>query len=203
MSIPPGSLVIYGFVLNDFGLVFNEPIKGNNFIDFNNEGYAFNPLRQKSALINFVTHSIEKRRLHTATLSAYLDSFEGANAVKGFSQMVTLHQATLKNGHTLLVVVFPLLYDFGEYLFEPAHTKIGQFCDGHGIFFLDLFPEFSHHNAEDLWSNPTDHHPNEIAHAIAASAIAAFVGNELPRFSAFQTDARTEPGGSGDSVASD
>jgi hypothetical protein len=182
VSIPPGSLVIYGFVLNDFGLVLTEPIEGYNFIDFNNEGHTFNPLRQRSALVNFVAHSIEKKRLHTATLSAYLESFEGENAVRGFSQLVKLHQATLENSHTLLVVVFPLLYDFEEYPFNSIHEKIKFFCEGHGILFLDLFPAFSRREAEDLWSNPTDHHPNEISHAIAAAEIRDFLERVVPDF---------------------
>ena len=182
-SLPPGTLVIYGLVLNDFGLVFTEPIKGYNFIDFNNEGNTFNPLRKRSSLVNFISHGIEKRRLHTATLRAYLEGFEGENAVKGFSQLARLNQATLMNGHTLLVVVFPLLYDFEEYRFRSVHEKIGYFCNGHGILFLDLFPAFSRRKAEDLWSNPTDHHPNEIAHAIAADEIARFIDRSLPGFS--------------------
>jgi hypothetical protein len=42
---------------------------------------------------------------------------------------------------------------------------------------------FSGHEAEDLWANPTDHHPNEIAHRIAADEIAAFIEQRLPGFS--------------------
>ena len=182
-SIPPKSLVIYGFVLNDFGLVFTEAIKGYNFIDFNNEGNTFNPLRQRSALINFVSHNVEKRRLHTATLSAYLDSFEGENLVRGFGRLKELKQATLKNEHDLLVVVFPLLYDFGNYRFSSIHNKMEYFCSGHGILYLDLFPSFSRHRAEELWSNPTDHHPNELAHAIAANELAIFITTEVRDYS--------------------
>jgi hypothetical protein len=192
VSIPPGSLVIYGFVLNDFGLVFTEPIKGYNFIDFNNEGYTFNPLRQRSALINFVAHSIEKRRLHTATLSAFIESFEGENAVRGFDQLVNLDQATQENGHTLLIAVFPLLYDFQEYRFTSIHEKIAYFCDGHGILRIDLFPAFSRRRAEDLWANPTDHHPNEIAHAIAATEIRSFLERGLPDFTRREVPGRSE-----------
>jgi hypothetical protein len=192
VEMPSESLVIYGFVLNDFGLIINEPIKGYNFIDFNNEGNTFNPLRKRSALINFVSHSIEKRRLHMATLRAYLDAFEGENAVNGFGQLSKLHQATLKNNHTLLVVVFPLLYDFDDYRFISVHRKIENFCNGHGILYLDLFPEFSRHRAEDLWSNPTDHHPNEIAHAIAATEIARFIEHQLAGLSQKPVQTLTE-----------
>jgi hypothetical protein len=182
-SLPPGSLVIYGLVLNDFGLDLTAVIRGSNFIDINNGGYAFSPLRQRSAFINFVSHVIEKRRLHTTTLEAYLESFEGQSAENGFGYLKSLNQSVLKEGGTLLVVVFPLLYDFERYRFSSIHTKIKGFCDGYRILYLDLFPAFSRHKAEDLWANPTDHHPNETAHRIAADEMAIFIENELPSFS--------------------
>jgi hypothetical protein len=181
-ALPRGSFVIYGLVLNDFGLVLTEPIRGFNFIDLNNEGYRFSPLRRRSALINFISHSIETRRLHAATVDAYVKGFEGQSAVKGFGLLGQLNQSILKDDGTLLVVVFPLLYDFEKYRFNSIHRKIEYFCDGHRILHLDLLPTFSRHRAEDLWANPTDHHPNEVAHRIAADEIAVFIENELPGF---------------------
>jgi len=182
-SLPRESLVIYGLVLNDFGLEVEEPIKGLNFIDINNGGYTFNPLRKRSAFINFIFHLVEKRRLHKNTLKAYLESLEGESSEIGFSLLEELNQSILKDDGTLLVVVFPLLYDFEEYRFRSIHQKFESFCEHHRILYLDLFPAFSRYKAEDLWANPTDHHPNETAHGIAADEIAAFIQNELPGFS--------------------
>jgi lysophospholipase L1-like esterase len=182
-SSSPGSLVIYGLVLNDFGMDFSPSIKGLNFIDINNGGYTFNPLRKHSALINFIVHLIETRRLHTATVKAYVERFEGTNADNGFQHLSELDQKITEDGSTLLVVVFPLLYDFEEYRFRSIHEKIGSFCERERILFLDLFPAFSRHRAEDLWANPTDHHPNEKAHRVAAEEIAAFIERGVPGFS--------------------
>jgi len=183
-DLPRGSLVTYGLVLNDFGLDTAGSIRGLNFIDLNNGGYSFSPVRKRSSLVNFIFHAVETRRLHTATVEAYLESFEGESAEHGFELLHSLNQSVLENGGTLLVVVFPLLYDFDDYRFSSIHEKIEGFCRGHRIFYLDLLPAFSRHNkAEDLWANPTDHHPNEIAHRIAAEEIAAFTANELPDFS--------------------
>jgi hypothetical protein len=181
-SLPRGSLVIYGLVLNDFGLDLTEPIKGLNFIDINNGGYAFSPLRKYSAFINFIFHSIETRRLHTKTLRAYLESFDGENGQRGFDLLEQLNQSVLEEDGTLLVVTFPLLYDFEEYPFLPMHQKVTSFCDRSNILCLDLLPAFSRRQAEDLWSNPTDHHPNDIAHEIAAAEIAACVEGHVSGF---------------------
>jgi hypothetical protein len=184
LSFPRGSLVIYGLVLNDFGLDTAGSIRGLNFIDLNNGGYSFSPARKRSAFVNFILHSIETRRLHTATVKAYVESFEGKSAEHGFDLLHRLNQSVLENGGTLLVVVFPLLYDFENYRFSSIHEKIEGFCHDCRILYLDLLPAFSRHNrAEDLWANPTDHHPNEIAHRIAAEEIAAFIVNEFPDLS--------------------
>ena len=181
-SLPPGSLVIYGLVLNDFGLATIEPIKGLNFIDINNGGNTFSPLRKRSAIINFISHRFETRRLHTMTVNAYLNSFEGESAENGLDLLNKLNQSILEDDGTLLVVVFPLLYDFQDYRFSSLHQEIEYYCERHQILHLDLFPAFSRFKAENLWANPTDHHPNETAHRIAADEIAAFIENELPSF---------------------
>jgi hypothetical protein len=182
-SLSPGSLVLYGLVLNDFGLDMAEPIRGLNFIDINNGGYTFNPLRERSALINFIIHMVEKRQLHKNTLRAYLESFEGESAELGFELLDNLNQLVIEDEGTLVVIIFPLLYDFENYRFGSIHRKIVSFCTSHRILYLDLFPAFSRHTAEDLWANPTDHHPNEVAHRIAAEEIAAFIDREVPGFS--------------------
>jgi lysophospholipase L1-like esterase len=174
-ALSQDSLVIYGLVLNDFGVDSAGAIKGLNFIDINNGGYTYNPLRERSALVNFILHAIDTRRLHTATLRAYEESFEGESAERGFELLRTLHQSVVDDGGTLLVVVFPLLYDFDDYPFSTTHDLIESVCEREGITLLDLFPAFSRRRAEDLWANPTDHHPNEVAHRIAAEEVAAWI----------------------------
>jgi len=181
-GLPRGSLVIYGMVLNDFGLELTEPIKGLNFIDFNNGGYSFSSLRQRSAFINFIVHSIEERRLHQVTVQAYVQSFDDESANNGFGLIDELDHSVLGKDGTLLVVVFPLLYDFDRYFFKSIHEEIESFCVSRSILHLDLLPAFSLHEAEELWANPTDHHPNETAHQIAAEEIYGLIESELLDF---------------------
>lgn len=178
-ELPQGSVVIYGFVLNDFGLKYSTPIKGLDFIDINNGGNKFNVLRNRSAFINLIFHCIEIRQLHTYTIDAYLNSFEGQNAEEGFTVLRQLNQSILSDGNIPLLVLFPLLYDFENYKFKSVHEKIEIFCADNQILFLDLLPAFSKYKAKELWANYTDHHPNEIAHRIAADEIYRFIKNKL------------------------
>jgi hypothetical protein len=165
-------IVIYGFVLNDFGL----PVKiyGNALIDLNNEGYAFDPLRKASSIYNFICHLIDKKRLHDVTIEAYLKSFRGRNAKNKFNQLREFNRDIEAKNGKLVIVLFPILYDFERYPFREIHEKISIFCREEGIFLIDLLPAFSKYRAEDLWVNPTDHHPNEIANRVASGVVYDF-----------------------------
>ena len=44
---------------------------------------------------------------------------------------------------------------------------------------LDLQETLRSEPAEELWVHPTDHHPNERAHALAAERVAAFLAERV------------------------
>jgi hypothetical protein len=166
-------LVIYGFVLNDFGLPVR--IYGDDQIDLNNGGYAFDPRRENSALYNFVRYLVDRKRLSDITTRAYLDAFRGKNAGNNFAILRAMHGDIKAKKGKLVIILFPLLYNFGNYPFREIHEKLAAFCGKEGIPLIDLLPAFSKYKAEDLWVNPTDHHPNEIANKIAAGVIYYFL----------------------------
>ena len=73
----------------------------------------------------------------------------------------------------LLVVSFPVLHQLdGSHPFSDLYRTVQERVEAAGGAFLDLFPVFSGHDAESLWVHPTDQHPNEVAHRMAAEAIA-------------------------------
>ncbi|MBN2544049.1 hypothetical protein JXI42_14410 [bacterium] len=168
-------LVIYGFVLNDFGLITQTEIVGLDFIDLNNGEYKYSKWRKVSALVNSVCYIIDQRRLNTVTTEAYLECFRGENAEMYFGILGQLNERIVENNGVLLLVVFPLLYNFDNYQFMEIHNKMKNFCSSNNILYLDLLPAFSKYKAEELWAHPTDHHPNEIAHQIAAEEIYDFL----------------------------
>ncbi len=76
------------------------------------------------------------------------------------------------------VVIFPFMYQLEEdYPFRSLHSKVSRHCETNAIPVLDLLPAFTGRRYEALWVHPTDQHPNEIGHRIAAEAIAAFILN--------------------------
>lgn len=81
-----------------------------------------------------------------------------------------------ERGFALGLVVFPELHALdGDYPFTAVHELVLRECAALDIPALDLLPAFRGRDAGSLWVHPSDHHPNEEAHGIAAIAIEAFV----------------------------
>jgi hypothetical protein len=74
----------------------------------------------------------------------------------------------------LVVMIFPVLYKLdAHYPFRNIHNLVAKEAQDDGAVVLDLLPSFQGRRATDLWVYPTDQHPNEKAHRIAAEALAA------------------------------
>lgn len=120
----------------------------------------------------------EGRRTREIYLSQFSDDpmIEGHNwgdCRRGFERARDLGR---RNGFRFAIVIFPELHALdGDYPFESLHTMARAEAERLGIPVLDLLDAFRGHRAEDLWVHPTDHHPNEVGHAIAAEAIREFL----------------------------
>jgi hypothetical protein len=86
-------------------------------------------------------------------------------------------------------VLFPILHRLDDrYPFRGIHESLQQEIESTGALFVDLLPELVGKDESELWVHPTDHHPNEIVHKIAARKLA----EALIRFDAFDLEATTE-----------
>lgn len=164
-------LVVYGFVLNDFGLELRGP-GGSDLIDQNN---AAPGQRGFSAVLDLVRGAIAARRLTRATIKAYQASFNGDQAREKYALLRRLDAEVKAGGGQLVIMVFPLLYNFKAYPFTGIHAGLLSFCAAEKINCLDLLPVFSKYPESRLWAAPTDQHPNETAHRLAAEALAEFL----------------------------
>lgn len=87
-----------------------------------------------------------------------------------------------ERGFSLGLVIFPELYKLNaDYPFASVHRLVGQTCERLGIPVLDLLDAYRDcgMSESDLWVHPSDHHPNEVGHRIAAEAIEPFVRQRL------------------------
>lgn len=85
----------------------------------------------------------------------------------------SMAELSRQDGFRFVVVAFPILTGLdGHYPFEDLHARIEEACARAGCEFVDLLEVFRGRAAESLWVHPTDQHPNEIAHRLAAERIA-------------------------------
>ncbi len=74
------------------------------------------------------------------------------------------------------ILIFPVLYQLDEnYPFRELHELAGNEISGNYTHLVDLFPYLKGRKDTELWVHPTDQHPNEIVHAIAAEALAGAI----------------------------
>lgn len=92
------------------------------------------------------------------------------------------------------VAIYPFLYELGpDHPFRELHARIADFCRSGGIPVLDLLDAFEGRDHATLWAHPSDQHPNEVAHGIAADAIAEFVRETRLLDAAAERDPLIEP----------
>jgi hypothetical protein len=71
-----------------------------------------------------------------------------------------------------VVLCFPILVELdGDYPFAAIHAQVGRVAEDAGALFVDLLPTFRGSSAPELWVHPTDQHPNDRAHALAAERL--------------------------------
>ncbi len=73
----------------------------------------------------------------------------------------------------VFVLIFPLLYNLKEdYPFTKIHTQVAQTLQKFSLPCVNLLPDLTKYEDATLWVHPTDQHPNEIVHQIAAQKLA-------------------------------
>jgi lysophospholipase L1-like esterase len=126
--------------------------------------------------------TVENRRRVEGFRSMYADDYAGwaaaRRALKAMGGMCREH------GVPLVVAIFPL---FGNalddgYPFADVHAKVAQAAGEAGAKVVDLLPLYRGLDWKLLVVNGADdEHPNEVAHRIAAQAIARAVDEVVPR----------------------
>lgn len=122
---------------------------------------------------------LRRDREQTAkTIAFYRALYEDSQPPWRESRAALLDIARICREHGMpgIVVIFPLLHRLDDdYPLRDVHRKIHAALSGSGLIVLDLLDALEGHDARSLWVHPTDQHPNEVVHDVAASAIADVV----------------------------
>lgn len=139
---------------------------------------ALAALARRSRLVDQLLWTIERRRQTAELLDTYRRSFEpdAPGWVQARHELESAASLARAEGFAAALVIFPVLWDLGDdYPFAEIHRRVAAFAEGAGLPTLDLLPAFAGYEGPELWVHPTNQHPNEIGHAIAGRALAAFL----------------------------
>jgi lysophospholipase L1-like esterase len=97
--------------------------------------------------------------------------------------LLGIRDACDRGGADLLLVIFPFFHELdGDYPFQGIHDTVRRHAETQGIAVLDLRDRYRTFRGPELWVHPTDQHPNELAHALAARAIAEYLAERAEAF---------------------
>jgi lysophospholipase L1-like esterase len=166
-------LVVVVFVLNDAAYSGGLDL----WEDFRKRYEAIGLLKRSylaSYVYSAVAREISGRRYVESLVGSALD--EPTLWKIGLGMLSRMDGISQKLGARFAVVIFPFMYQLDHrYPFAPLHELVRKHCESEGIPVLDLLEAFRGQDYLDLWVHPSDQHPNEIGHAIAARAMADFV----------------------------
>lgn len=178
-------LVLYTLTLND--AVQSDGFRGRQrfvndwILDRTRapDGPLATPSRLRPRVFDFVRERVSALRIGRETTRFYLDLWSDENRAgrqRTREYLREMHDALHARGARLLVAPWPLLVGLQRgYPFAPVHEDIRRFCLAEGIPHRDLLEALSGRGEAELWVHPVDHHPNQLAHRLAAEALAPVV----------------------------
>jgi len=165
-------LVVLGFYLND-ATDSHQTIRQN--VEWTNS-WAPSGLSSVSRLWDIFERMRRGRQLQDEFLETTRASFDSPRWSDCKTILQGMERISREDGFRFVVVVFPVFWRLdGGYPFGEIHARIAVFCGEADIEFVDLLETYRNRSAESLWVHPTDRHPNEIAHRLAAERIADYL----------------------------
>lgn len=191
-------LIIIAYILNDpdNGVYFKENTEEGKYTKINMFNirvpiWIKNTLK-KSALIFFIKNRVD-RLMWRYDVKDSDDNFNSIksdffhkihnneekwhNTLDGFSKI----SEKAKELHCdVIMVIFPIMYDFENYNWMNIHTKVRTAGDNHGFSVIDFFNEYSKHPVKSVRLERGDFvHPNAKGHKIAADVLFNYIKNNI------------------------
>jgi hypothetical protein len=164
-------VVVIGFYLND-ATDFAETIRQN---DEKSKELVLSPLARMSKIWEVIERRRHARALQEEFFETTRRSFQSKNWEQCKDALLTLRGDALRWKFRIVVAIFPVLWDLGDYPLADVHKLVTDSFKSLGVEYIDLLDVFRGRDAESLWVHPTDQHPNEIAHRLAAQRIAEYL----------------------------
>jgi lysophospholipase L1-like esterase len=137
-------------------------------------------LRRRSRVLDLALRQWEWRAIQAQTLQFYLDLYDPVKNARGlevtWQALREMNRTQTAAGKRFVVAIFPMFVDTeGNYPLVSAHQFLSSKLNELKIEHVDLLPAYKGRRASELWVHPVDRHPNDLAHRLAAEAIADYL----------------------------
>jgi hypothetical protein len=136
-------------------------------------------LDRRSRLYHTLFERFENTRQRRRVVAYYHDLFRDGPAWRTFIRSLSeLRSLAREQGFPLLLVIFPVFDSEldDSYPYRDLHETVRRTAESLDVTALDLLPAYEGLEARRLAVVPfTDPHPNELAHRIAADALAQYL----------------------------
>jgi lysophospholipase L1-like esterase len=137
---------------------------------------AYPPAWMKwSALLRLIRNTWFTHRVSNDLIE--LSETELREGAHNFSEVASLADEVINGGRQFLLVIFPEIIRLDDYPYAGILKAFEANLKLHKIGYINLLPEISAFQDRQLWVHPSDHHPNSIAHQIAASMITDYLNS--------------------------
>lgn len=165
-------VVLLGFMLND-ATDFAETIRQNEALT---KEPPLSRLGRASRLWEIFERRAPAQQLEEEFFATTRRSFQSPRWDECQELLGNMTALSHQRGFRFVVVVFPIFTGLeSQYPFEDLHELVRAACRDAGCECLDLLEVYRGRPSASLWVHPTDQHPNEIAHRLAAERIAAWL----------------------------
>jgi hypothetical protein len=119
----------------------------------------------------------ELRGVTRDTLALYRDAYDPAHNAENLAEFEShLRRLAQISPGNVALVLYPLMIGFEDgYPLQHVHDRVRKLAESTGLPVFDLAPAFAGRDTESLWVHDVDHHPNGVAHGIAARAVAEWL----------------------------
>jgi lysophospholipase L1-like esterase len=138
-------------------------------------------LYRYSYLGQFIYSSFIRKEFSDYYEAQVLNSYLGNEEEQAFwreqqQYLLEIRDISEQNGVEFHLVIFPILIDLnGRYPFRQVDEEIIRFANEADISVYSMTDGFIGQDAPSLWVSPTDQHPNEKGHAVAADILFPYV----------------------------
>jgi len=118
--------------------------------------------------------------MHVDADDYYYTSFETVGARLSIAALIEAAQFAKGKNIQFEVIIYPFMSALKtDFYQEKIYGKLESILSSHDIRIINLFPEvFAGRDYQDMIASNRDHHPNKLAHGLAAKAITNWLMDE-------------------------